>query len=55
MPALHSKPIDSPLAWRLDAVNFATGFIGFYVVYSKSFRRENLYPFTVSGPSCRQL
>lgn len=34
MPALASTPIDSPLAWRMAAVAFATGFIVFGVVYS---------------------
>lgn len=36
MPSLASTSIDSPVAWRMAAVAFATGFIVFGVVYSFS-------------------
>ena len=36
MPALTSPLIDSPLAWRMAGVAFATGFVVFGVVYSFS-------------------
>lgn len=42
MPALAASPIDTPLAWRMAGVAFATGFIVFGVVYSFSVFLEPL-------------
>ncbi len=36
MPTIAASPIDTPLAWRMAGVAFATGFIVFGVVYSFS-------------------
>ena len=42
MPPMAQSPIDTPLAWRMAGVAFATGFIVFGVVYSFSVFLEPL-------------